>query len=75
MIVFIQVLIIVALLQVNIILVAKVKPIVKDTAEEVKEVVEEVMHPKEDDPEYRKWVQILNNIDSYDGTGKGQIKL
>ncbi|MFA7136793.1 MAG: hypothetical protein WC125_13190 [Bacteroidales bacterium] len=75
MIVFIQVLIIVALLQINIILVAKVKPIVKDTAEEVKEVVEEVMHPKEDDPEYRKWVQILNNIDSYDGTGKGQIKL
>jgi len=75
MIVFIQVLVIVALLQVNIILVAKVKPIVKDTAEEVKEVVEEVMHPKEDDPEYRKWVQILNNIDSYDGTGKGQIKL
>jgi hypothetical protein len=75
MIVFIQILIIVALLQVNIILAAKVKPIVKDTAEEVKEVVEEVMHPKEDDPEYRKWVQILNNIDSYDGTGKGQIKL
>ena len=75
MIVFIQVLIIVALLQINVILVAKVKPIVKDTADEVKEVVEEMMHPKEDDPEYRKWVQILNNIDSYDGTGKGQIKV
>lgn len=75
MIVFIQILIIVALLQVNIILVAKVKPIVKDTADEVKEVVEEKMHPKEADPEYQKWLTILNNIDAYDGTGKGQIKV
>jgi hypothetical protein len=75
MIVFIQVLIIVALLQVNIILVAKVKPIVKDTADEVKQTVDRVVHPAEPDPEYQKWLKILDNIDSYDGTGKGQLKI
>jgi len=73
--VVIQVLIIVALLQVNIILAAKVKPIVKDTADEVKHTVDRVVHPAEPDPEYQKWLKILDNIDSYDGTGKGQLKI
>ena len=75
MILAIEILVIVALVQINVILYAKSRPAVKDAVDEVKEAVEEKMHPKEDDPEYMKWVQILNNIDSYDGTGKGQIKI
>ena len=75
MIVFIQILIILALIQVNIILAAKVKPVVKDASDEVKQTVDRVVHPAEPDPEYQKWLKILDNIDSYDGTGKGQLKI
>jgi len=75
MIILIQVLIILALVQVNVILFAKARPVVKDATSEVKEAVEQRMHPREPDPEYQKWLKILDNIDSYDGTGKGQLKI
>ena len=75
MIILIQVLIILALVQVIVILFDKARPVVKDTVGEVKEAVEQKVHPKEADPEYQKWLKILNNIDAYDGSGKGQIKV
>ena len=75
MILAIEILVIVALVQINVILYAKARPVVKDATSEVKEAVEQRMHPKEADPEYQKWLKILDNIDSYDGTGKGQLKI
>lgn len=75
MIILIQVLIILALVQINVILFDKARPVVKDATSEVKEAVEQRMHPKEADPEYQKWLTILNNIDVYDGSGKGQMKV
>lgn len=75
MIIAIQILIITALVLVNVILFDKARPVVKDATSEVKEAVEQRMHPKEADPEYQKWLTILNNIDVYDGSGKGQMKV
>lgn len=75
MIIAIQILIITALVLVNIILLDKAKPVIKDAAEDVQEAVQEIVHPKEPDPEYKRLLTILDNIDKYDGSGKGQVKI
>ena len=75
MIIAIEILIITALILVNLLLLDRVRPVVKKTVTEVKDTVKDIVHPPIKDPEYEKWVKIMQNIDAYDGSGKGQIKI
>ena len=75
MIIAIEILIITALILVNLLLLDRVRPVVKKTVTEVKDTVKDIVHPPTKDPEYEKWVKIMQNIDAYDGSGKGQIKI
>ena len=75
MIIVIEILIITALVLINILLLAKVRPIVKDTVEGIAETVSEAVNPKEPDAEYERLQKVLQNIEAYDGSGKGQAKI
>lgn len=69
MILIIEILLIVALAQANVLLFKRTKPVITEVMQDLKETVTGESEP------IGVYAQILKNIDSYDGSGRGQVRV